>query len=368
MTCAGLIAVAAVGMLCFTPSAGWAARGQSLNLTAGIASWYDNNLLQYSDPQIAQFESGLFPNRFSIETRDDLTFNPTLELTWELDRGRGRRHDLRVRGEGEFHDRDRTADMRSASLAWREYFGGGQRLLLRGYHLPSYYLRQLRDVTTGFYERAQFGLTIGEASWSQALRAGIRLAASCQFERRTYSPRFPERTSDTSQGELTLGFDRLPHRGHLEIQGAYRSSLADGRNLAGGAASVLADPSYHGWWGGANGRIEFLRRGSTRIGGDLSYRYERRDYDSNRPADKSHIGRHDGEHVVEVGLRAQLRPHWTIRGFDQYDSNQASYGQTVVLTNDPGSYRQNRVGLELAWSGDVWKQARSPAIDEEGGK
>ena len=84
-----LIAVAALGMLGSAPSSGWAAARQSLNLTAGIASWYDNNLLQYSDRQISQFESGLLPNRFAITTRDDLILNPSLGLTWELDQGRG---------------------------------------------------------------------------------------------------------------------------------------------------------------------------------------------------------------------------------------------------------------------------------------
>src|SRR5882672_3020020 len=78
-----------------------AAQGQSLELAAGVSTVYDNNLLQYSDHQIAQFESGLFPNRFSIRSRDDVTFNPSLALTWDLDQGGGRRHSLRLRGEGE---------------------------------------------------------------------------------------------------------------------------------------------------------------------------------------------------------------------------------------------------------------------------
>lgn len=358
----GWIAAAAIaGLACGAAGAG-AARGQSLNLSAGISTWYDSNVLQYSDAQLAQFESGRFASRFSIDAKDDVTLNPSLALTWGLDQGKGRRHSLRLKADGDFHDKNSTADFHAASLTWRETFTGDRRFMLRGYYLPDYYLRQLKDVESGLYERAQFSLAIGEVALSQVLKPGTRLGLNYQVERRVYTPSFPERTSDAYQGELSLEFDRLPNHGALEFVGAFRKSLADGRDYPSSVALPYPDVSYTGWWAGFSGRTELSRAKATRIGGDLSYTFERREYDSERGAlDRSHAGRSDSNHVFEAGLRAQFRPHWTVRGFDHYDTNHASYGQGVVLSSDPGSYSQNQVGLEISWSGDLWTRARPGA-------
>ena len=346
-----------------------AAQGQSLNLSAGLSTWYDSNLLQYSDGQLTQFDSGLFTNRFSIDARDDATLNPSIALTWELDQGQGRRHSLRLKGDGDFHDKNATADFRAAGLTWRESFAGERRFMLRGYYLPAYYLRQLHVTGTGFtpgvYERAQFDLGIGEAAWSQALKRGLVGGISYQFEHRLYTPHFPERTSSTQQGELSLEFNRLPRHGAIELLGAYRSSLAEGRTIPAGGFLSTSDVSYHGWWAGLNGRTDFSRRKGLRFGGDLAYRLEGRSYDAERPQDTSHFGRHDLKNTIEVGLRAQLLPHWLLRGFDRFENNQANLN--VASASDPASYRQNQVGLELSWSGDLWAQARSGAkIEGEG--
>jgi hypothetical protein len=329
-----------------------AERGQSLALAAGISSWYDSNLLQYSDPQISQFESGAFPDRFAIDSIDDITLGPSLALTWELDQGGGRRHSVRVRGDGDFHATNSTADFQSMSLTWREYFRGGHRLSMRGYYLPSYYLRQLRDVSTGVYERAEFSLAIGEVGWVQTIKRGVQISFDFQFERRVYSPFFPERTSNTYQTELGLGLDRLPHRGGLDFSLAYRKSLADGADYP----SAYPDVSYHGWWAGANGRMEFGGGDKVRFGGDLAYKIESRTYDSERPTDRSHYGRSDIANTIEVGLLVHVRPHWTVRAFEHFDTNSATYAPLASLSSDPGSYDQNVLGLEVTWNGAVWKQ------------
>ena len=345
-------------------------RGQSLTLTAGLGTWYDSNLLQYSDHQIAQFEDNIptppLPNQFSIHSIDDVTFSPSVALTWENDLGNGRRHDLRLRGGGEFHRENPTADFHATSLLWTETYPGERRFHVRGYYLPSYYLRQLKDVVTGAYERAQFSLSIAEVAGSQALSNGLRFGASYQYERRVYTPHFPERTSGTSQLAVSLGHDRLPARGGLEVLGGYRVSVADGRDYPGGATSPYPDVSYHGGWVGLGGHAEFSRSRTLRTGADLAYRFERRDYDSERPAtDKTHFGRQDSNNVIEGGLHAQLHRRWTLRAFDRYDTNHAVYGAPAPPTTDPGSYHQNLVGLEITWSGAVWKQVPSAPTPED---
>ena len=140
---AGLLAVGMGVIACPTPSR--AARGQNLTVTAALSGYYDDNLLEYSDAQLRDFEAGAHPDRFSLESRDDVVLQPSLGMAWEMDSGRGRRHALRLRGEGDIPERNGTADFRSVSAGWRESFRGERRLALSYYLVPHYYLRQLLD-------------------------------------------------------------------------------------------------------------------------------------------------------------------------------------------------------------------------------
>jgi hypothetical protein len=350
------------------------AAGQKLGLTAGLSSAYDSNLLQYSPEQLTLFDGGTKPDRFSIQTRDDLVWNPSAALLWEIDQGHGRRHALRLRGEGNFHQENGTADYRAGSVSWRESFRGERRLALGYYLLPHYYLRQLlaEDVVPTFpglskYRRAQFDLGIASASWSQRVAREQQVEVAYQFERRRYVAEFRERDSDTHQGEITWGVSSLPNRGAIQLGALYRKSVAkasDGDEVA-GVPPDDADVSYHGLGGQLSGRLEFGRRGRGRFLGDLGYEIAARHYDSGRPADKYHFGRNDLLNAFEVGLRCQYRPHWAARGFYRYETNDAKLGSAAPASADAGSYRQHQVGLSLEWSGDVWRSRASGSSGEE---
>ncbi len=345
-----------------------AAGTQSLTLGAGLSTFYDDNILSYSDGQVARFEGGTRPTHFSIESTDDVVFNPSASLLWELDQGHGRRHSLRVKGEGDFHDRNATADFHSASALWRESFRRERRLALGYYILPMYYLRQLLDedvpVVPGLsrYRRATYRLQIATAGWDQRLTRKTNLSLDYRFEARTYNDDFKERTSGLHQGEVGLAWNRLPHRGSIRVSGGYRVSsakAADGDSLDVAGTPDDQDVSYHGFVAGLGGRVQLTRDKAWRLIGDLGYELETRDYDSDRAFDTSHFGRSDVLNAVEVGLRTLFRRHWSMRGFYRYENNNASLGSGAALTIDPGSYHQNQVGIGVEWSGEIWSQAEA---------
>ncbi len=356
-----------------TAPAAHAARGQSLSLVTRFSSYYDDNLLEYSAGQIRDFELGLNPDRYAIETRDDLVFNPLVAVTWELDRGRGRRQALRIKAEGNYHARNGNADFGSGSLRWSESWSRDRRLTLSYYVLPRYYLRQLFDddampAYAGLtkYRRADMSLQIASAGWTQRLTPRILLDLGYQYERRDYNHDFDERDSDLHQGEFGVSLVRLPQRGTVRLGGGYRVSHARGTD--GNEAEPLPDPdiSYHGLSLGLVGRMELARAGPWRLLGDLAYELETRGYDSDRPSNKYHFGRDDIGHAVEFGLRTAYRPHWSLRGFYRFRNNASTLGVTAPLSTDLGSYRVNQVGFAIEWSGDVWMQAaREPNSDEE---
>ena len=357
----------AVSLLMAAPAL--AARGQRLGIDVGLATGYDDNILEYSDNQLRDFASGAHPLRYSLESTDDLVWNPSLALTWELDRGRGRRHALRLRGQGTYHQRNGTADFGGVSARWTESFRHERRLSLGYYIVPDFYLRQLRDedlpVALGDYryQRAAFDLQIFSAGWRQRIGRRFDPGIAYQYEDRRYVPSFRERSSKTQQAELWLAWGRLPRRGEVVAHVGGRWSDASG--VDGDEPPAVRDDddvSYNGLVSAIEGRMEFTRRGLWRFGGDLEYLHETRHYTSTVPTDRYHNGRDDVLNGVEAGLRAH-RPHWTVRGWFRFENNVADLSTLAPPTSDSGSYQVHQFGLELVWGGDLWHQAPG---EEEG--
>jgi hypothetical protein len=348
------------------------AASQSLTIDAGLTAFHDDNLLLYSNAQLQSFDPSLNPARFAIETPEDEVFHPSVALGWELDQGHGRRHRLELAGEGDFHLRNGTADFHSVSGGWRESFRHKRRLSLGYYFLPNYYLRQLYDEdwptvpVAVRYRRAQFDLQVASAGWTQRAGQNRRLGLAYQFERRRYNADFPERDSGTHQGALRFGWRHMPRRSLIDLWGGYRVSHAVGKDGDDSAGVVPddADVSHHGVIGGLSGRMDMADAGAWRLVGDLSYEIEARDYVSDRPADKYHFGRQDLRNAVELGLREVYSSHWSVRGFYRLESNAARLGATAPQSSEVGSYRENRFGIAIAWSGDLWRQSEA----EEGGE
>jgi len=364
----GALAALALALASVRPSN--AARGQSLSMSLGLASVYDDNLLQYSSNQRDLFLSGTKPDRFSIHTLDDLTWSPQVGLTWTLDRGAGRRRSLRAHFSGDLHSKNSTADLRSASLSLHESFQRGHRISLGYYTVPKYYLRQLiaEDYVPPFpglsrYHRAEFGLDIGSIAWEHALGKRLDLGLAYQLENRGYNSDFRERDSKTHQARLSLLLSG-PDRGNsLGLLAGYRWDLAKGEDGDEPEAPPDADISYHGPIAGVEGRMQLTRSRTWRLSGEATYWLGYRGYDSNRPGDPYHFGRSDVIQTVESGLRLALRPHWTLRGFYRFESSDARLGSTAPPTSDVGSYRQQQVGVGVEWSYAIWRQSRHEESD-----
>lgn len=53
-----------------------------LEIRVGLGTFYDNNILKYSDKYLNRFMNNEDPGRFHIDTYDDVVINPTLELIY----------------------------------------------------------------------------------------------------------------------------------------------------------------------------------------------------------------------------------------------------------------------------------------------
>ena len=350
-----------------------AARGQSLNATVGLTMLYDDNILQYSQEQLEVYESGRQPDRFSLATSDDALFGPSLSLSWEADRGGGRRRGLSLQGSGDFHAKNGTADFRSGRVSWREQLRSGQRLLVSYYLLPHFYVRQLFDEDAvvpysglSRYRRAQFDLQIASLSWMQPLARRLRVELDYQYENRRYNSSFRERDSGAHEGRVGLHWRLLPRGQRIDTWGGYRVShaRADDGDLEPASADDV-DLRYRGLVAGVQGTVDLARGPRWRLSADLEYGLATRTYGSDRPADRYHFGRDDLLNEGAIGFRLARGPHWSVRGFYRLEKSRADLGATAPPQSETGTYRQNQVGVGIEWSGTLWRQAPPEEEQEE---
>ena len=340
------------------------ANEQLLSLAATLSSVRNDNFLEYSDNQLAIFTAGTHPLRYAVQTTNDGIFSPGISLTWELHQGAGRWHALRAHWDGDFHASNPGADRRSYGGRWTERFAGGRRLELGYGRMDHYYVRQLRDVDLAAalgdarWQRAEFDQGAVFAKWREPLGRKAHLGFAYRYEKRDYVPAFVERTSKANQGDLSLGWTDLPHHGEIELSGGYRKSKAQGTD---GDAIVGDDDdvSYHGLLAGMTGRMELSRSGSVRWRGDLGLDLATRAYDSTRPpaVDPFHVGRNDTLTGFEAGLLAAWR-RWDARAWFRVETNTAKLGTGAAPTSDSGSYHETQFGLDLSWSGAIWRSAK----------
>lgn len=364
---AALLGAALASLVLAGPSAARAAGDSRVVLGLGLATFYDDNGLQYSADQIALLDSGTRPERFSVGSSGDAAVRPSVSLA-RVDRmGPGRTRTVRLRGQGEFHQDNATADFRSVSALWQEPVARGSRLAVSGYYTPHYYLRQLRDdditgIGVNPYRRAEFSLAIGSLRLRQRTGKRMTVEGGYQFERRGYNPDFAERTSNTHQAELAFGWTRLGGRGAATLHGGYRASAAVGTDgdEAPGAPPDDPDVGYHGIIAGVDGVIDLephRRHGFTAA---LAYELSTRDYTSQVASDTYHVGRSDVDHVLEASLRWSARGGLAVRGFYRLDTNTANLGAPAPATSDVGSYSENQFGIAAEWSMVLWRRAADP--------
>lgn len=356
-----LLPVAAPASKALAAETPWRER---IRLAVAFRVTHDDNFLQYSDGQIATFDAGTNPDRYSITSIDDALFEPSVSLSYEQDRGRRGGRTIRLRWSGDFHGTNATADDGAGSVLWREEFAHGRSVAVGGYRLPNYYLRQLfdEDIPAGpgvsRYRRASFALTIGSLEYRQRIASRTSGVIHYQYERRGYDRYFRERTSDTHELRVGSGWNPRGSRFDLEGSGGYRTSAADATDGDEAPGSPADDPdvSYHGPVVSARTRINLSRAAAGRLDGEIGAEYERRDYTTDRVADSAHYGRIDRIADVTVGLRWNPRGAFSLRAFYRHENDHATFSSANPPATDPASYVANQFGASVEWGSTLWQR------------
>ena len=106
---------------------------------------YDDNIIHYSDEDLAEFETNPAPGKYSIRSAGDWIVRPRLDLTVANNTITGRKLEARLRLSSWRYVENGIKDNESISLLLKHPGFGRDNFQLTFYHAPESYLRNFRD-------------------------------------------------------------------------------------------------------------------------------------------------------------------------------------------------------------------------------
>ncbi len=289
---------------------GAASRPISFSGSAGLQSIYDDNILRSSSSTILEFRQGISPEKFKIETYDDMILSPRIGLTFGRRLLGSRETTLRVGYIRFQYMRNPVKNNETWTLRLRQPTMGRDYIELNYSYSPFAYIRQLSDrapfdpassplIYTEFRStRTAFGLGYSK-------RVNDRVTARMDAGRvmRFYNQRFMENDNwewnGAGQATVTLS-------GAFKVAGQYQYSNVTARAIdtVGEVrpSSLVGDASYErdlyeaslDWTVG--GRLPFAD------GVNLTGQYQGYYYTSKlKPWDDPfHVGRKDSVYALQI--------------------------------------------------------------------
>jgi hypothetical protein len=327
-------------------------QARALDFGAGIATTYDDNILNYSGRDLFAFRYRLNPPRYAIETTDDFVTASYVEATWAQDSTRATTVLARVEAEG-FATNGIRNNAR-ALLQWRARPFHRWRLTVAGSYVPGYYTRRVIDYDAFVpypelprYRDARYRQAECSASAEWRPSGGWRSQLGYTYARRDYRDAFPERDQNRHLLRLTL---RPPRARALEarLRGSCGRALA--RGPQGDVGSGRPDVSSESFGAGLvlawTPRIRDLA-----LTLEQAVDYEDRRYTTRDATDNSRFGRSLHELDLEWELAWAFTRHWEVRaGYDRVVQRLSGDLSNVETFTDAGSYERNRVSARLDWS------------------
>jgi hypothetical protein len=348
----------AIGVLGVNPLSTPVARGKLrlLGRTEFGAS-YDSNIFRYSDADVDDFLDGLRPDRFPIESVDDLRIEPGFSLSLVREEPGVRSTALAVGADFRLATVNGEKSFGRLSASLRERRNGRAYLSLEYVAIPNYHVRHIWDADAPAggspYRSCDFGKQGFGVEVGSDRSLPIDLAARWKYEAYRYDPDFVEYDARVS----TAGLRAIlrPRAGlRLDLGYALRQSVAKGYDEAGETrdTSDESDTSYDEDEYELRARWEAGRLWGRDTVLWLRGRLARRFYltEKSRIEDPYHAGRDDTYVTVGAGIEARLSSAATVEVFLERRTREAN-SDAVPDIGSTKDFGANRIGLKLVLEG-----------------
>lgn len=319
-----------------------------------LASYYDDNILRYSEKFIERFENGRDPDRFRVESLDDVI--QRLDLTVDRDFAGlgGRRAEFTLDVGHRAYSRNSIKDWTRFSASVGQDLGLGRAFELSISWLPGFYVRHLRDSDLrgggpSVDPFQPFEFDKGDVRLDYSHRLGIDHRARWHLGLASFRhvDAFREFDSDNVFAGLRLD-SRLSRTFRLSYALEYTDSAARGWDEEGETLETSddTDPSYRQWdvMVAARFRLPGKRRSTLFLQAEVGLR----EYTTDKPASVAplHNGREDDLLRFYASWQLDLGKGYSLTLFGQL-RDRSSTALIEADIGDEKDYEQYELGLRL---------------------
>jgi len=297
------IAFFAIGIFLFAIPEQAHAKSQSWEFSFGLGAGYDDNVLNYSDADLDQFDSTAIDSsgKFGIESKDDFILSPHAEIVYKTS---ALQHALHIGldvGYNIFTKND-VKNYGNFGLWFREYLRKGAYFQFSVGYVPDYYYRNL-FVTTGEYAKAHYKKMGFGAKFLAPLYKGLDGSISYRYENRDFNELFNERDLKSNNFNAELIYQ--PKRSY-KIWSGYEYTVAhsSGRDNALDRRDVSYDAFL--FWLGSRLYFNGFNDKKMNIGAVISYKNTLFQTDKLTSEDRFRFGRKDNRWSVTISANHDL--------------------------------------------------------------
>lgn len=346
-------------MLAFLMWDGWANPAHCdspFSVTLIFDATYDDNIFRYADDEMSDFENNIDPERYPIETTDDLIFSTAIDVDYRDYFWGGHTTLFSARLTQYQFWQNKRKDYQSLSLTAIQYFSPQTNVRFNYYFLPERYLRHYYDEDLGslsnatshvpyVYEKHQV-----TAEFEQEFFEKMTADVYYKYARDIYDENFEEYDADDHIFGLDLEFD-VTRSISLEAGYEFETSEAKGYDEPGETLETSDDRDYayeeDTFSGGLSFRLPRSLPHRPRLNIDYSYRV--RDFVTDKVADEYHYGREDTESILRLELDMRINRNWSYEfayTFQDRDVDVPLRQQIQEVKN----FTRNRIGFEVSYS------------------
>ena len=275
---------------------------KKIKFEASLGLAYDDNIINYSDDDLALYDNRTRPDKFAIESRDDFIFSPGIESRYVGRLLGGKNGSISAGFNYYFFAQNDVKRYARISLNFRQYIIRSGYVQFTYGLIPSYYYRNQYYSPDTTYKEAKFlkhslGLEIGY-DIIEILKADL----SYNFQIKDFNMEFNERDTDIHAFEINF---ILNARHDLKFWSGYRFEIArsDGKDIS---DPDIIDASYDSW--SIPLGIRYLSRFQRSLKPEFYSRLQFRQtkYQSSKIADLYRFGRQDDNFQMEIGVTAAI--------------------------------------------------------------
>ena len=342
----------------------------------GLATFYDDNILKYSEKYLERFENGEDEGRFHIETYDDVILKPSLQIgaTYQIFKKQKSRLSFSYNYNG--YVVNEIKNWQFMSLAFQQSFLKKASFRISYSYVPEFYVRHFRDEDLVNYYKKVYGFGYVPETfvpfsfakdnytlWIQnTFFKNTRIRLSIDYARYYHNVHYTEydcknwmygiliNQAITKKIRIEAGYEFTTSDAN-----AYDLSDADG-NYEPGETKANSDDAdatneEDGFFISCSWQIPDVLKHKHSFEAGLAY--EKRYYTTNHyvEVDPEHAGRVDNNLSYNFAYDFQLSKSFDLSAFYRWmgrDSGSSSWNDQYLT--DEKDYRQGQVGIEVTYS------------------